>query len=304
MVAAADEQQEDAVMNWMGQLLGGTWVTRQKLPDGSPIARVSYDWHPDRGGMVLRGVLAGSHGEGILAHDPVRRGVYYVHLHGADTVHFGSLSLDDDTLVREYRALVGAPVQWVSRERFAGADTLRVEMECTEGKQKGLRLAMDYDRVFESSARLPAPPTCSTGDAALGRLAELVGSWQTPGTLPDGRPVAELHYELREDGKLLRGVGRIGENATYSWVGMDTRAKKQFYLDSHGSGSLLFGHYSLRAREVTVSFRSVAGAPGMWETRGRMVAPDRYEARIRPVSDGEPQGEGHAVVLIRAVLRQ
>ncbi len=94
-----------------------------KLPDGTPIADLKFEWDPDHKSIHGTGKIAGEWTESRNGWDPASKSVYYLDSHGPETVYFGHAHVEGSELVMEFHGLVGDTGTYRSRAHFADNDT-------------------------------------------------------------------------------------------------------------------------------------------------------------------------------------
>ncbi len=124
---------------------------------------------------------------------------------------------------------------------------------------------------------------------ALQAMSNFVGGkWVAEGEFP-----IEFTYEWVGDRKGLRSVGYIGKgrtdevevNARFGW---DPHTKQAYYLDSHGSRTVYFGHMWMEGKDIAFGFGPVGGDIGAFSARGRFTDKDTYVSVILD-SNGKEQ---------------
>lgn len=131
--AADPEPAQDPVMKKLSNLVGGRWETPSRDGKSLPFASTKWEWTADHQALAGNGVIGQGtehpvHGEARLGWDPAAKQVYYLDSHGTQTVYFGHVHLEGDTMVYEFKTLVGPPSEWISREVFEDPNTLKAEM--------------------------------------------------------------------------------------------------------------------------------------------------------------------------------
>lgn len=114
----------DPTLVKLSNFIGGVWS------NDNPKFRVEfkYDWlfnqsairgvgHVDKGGPKETPV------EATFGFDPVKKSVYYLDLHGSESIYKGTARWQDDTLTLEFETLVGPPAKWRSVGKFTDSDT-------------------------------------------------------------------------------------------------------------------------------------------------------------------------------------
>src|SRR5437763_14485915 len=96
---AKPKADRDAVLTRLGRMIGGHWVSEGKMPDGSPVADLRFEWGADRKSIRGTGKIAGMPVETRHAWDSTEKAVYYLDSHGPETVYFGHVHLDGDEVV-------------------------------------------------------------------------------------------------------------------------------------------------------------------------------------------------------------
>ena len=148
-------------------------------------------------------------------------------------------------------------------------------------------------------ARADDAKTAGGGAAVLNRLGRMVGGhWVSEKKMQDGTPIVDLRFEWGPEHKSIRGAGRsagINVESRHAW---DSTANAVYYLDSHGPGTIYFGHVRLEGDELISDFRGIVGDAGTYRTHARWTDVDTYRATIAEVKDGK-EVDGHDVLLRR-----
>lgn len=129
----------------------------------------------------------------------------------------------------------------------------------------------------------PAKPDLS----ALDKMATMVGgTWRGELKGPEGPLLIEFTYKRHPDGKGVIGEGVIGKGSkeplwVHSQFGWDPVAKAVYYFDTHDSETLYFGHVNLEKEDMVFTFSPIGMLPQVFQSRGRLVDHDTYQAIIR-----------------------
>jgi hypothetical protein len=151
--AADPEPALNPVMKKLSTLVGGRWET--PAPDGKtpPFVRTKWEWTSDHQALASSGVLGQGtehpvRGEARLGWDPAAKQVYYLDSHGTQLVYFGHVHLEGETMVYQFKTIVGPPSEWVAREVFEDPNTLKAEMTpVKDGKPAGGSISLLLKRV-------------------------------------------------------------------------------------------------------------------------------------------------------------
>jgi uncharacterized protein YndB with AHSA1/START domain len=132
--------------------------------------------------------------------------------------------------------------------------------------------------------------------APLNELARMIGGvWRGELKGPDGPVVIEFTYTRHRDGVGVIGEGIIGKGTktamfVRSQFGWDPTAKAVYYLDSHDSETVYFGHVTLDGKQTVFTFSPVGMIPQIFSSRGQMVDDDTYQSIIRRATGEELVG--------------
>ena len=120
----AERKPLDPTLVKLSNFVGGMWT------NDDPKFRVEfkYDWHFKKSairsvGHVDKGGPKETPVEATLGYDPARKSVYYLDLHGSESVYKGTVRADGDALTFEFESIVGAPGKWRSVGKFTDSDT-------------------------------------------------------------------------------------------------------------------------------------------------------------------------------------
>jgi uncharacterized protein YndB with AHSA1/START domain len=143
----------------------------------------------------------------------------------------------------------------------------------------------------------PEPARPAVADLApLEKMATMIGgTWRGEVKSPDGPLAVEFTYKRHPDGKGIVGEGVIGKGAKHPlWVhsqfGWDPVSKAVYYFDTHDSETLYFGHISLEKDDMIFTFSRVGMLPQTFQSRGRLVDKDTYQAIIKDEKGAELVG--------------
>lgn len=133
------------------------------------------------------------------------------------------------------------------------------------------------------------PGTPVARDASLARLAELLR-----GTWTNGYPdyLAEIHYDLALDGKVLRGKGVTGKGSgkeTHDEVtiGHDPFKDSFYYLYLSGSGLAYRGTARLEGNKLRIAAEALAGPPAKCRATITFVDGDTYRLVCEVLKDDQ-----------------
>jgi hypothetical protein len=142
--ASALPAEAATTLNKFATLIGGRWVSAFKMPDGKPVAELRFEWGPERKSIDGSGTIAGEKVTSRVGWDPVAQKVYYLDCHGTQTVYFGAMTLQEDAIVSDFKAIVGTPGTWRSRGTFTDRDTYEATIQAitdgTPGEAHALHL--------------------------------------------------------------------------------------------------------------------------------------------------------------------
>ncbi|HSI73501.1 MAG TPA: hypothetical protein VK934_10015, partial [Fimbriimonas sp.] len=121
------------------------------------------------------------------------------------------------------------------------------------------------------------------------------GVWRGEIKGPNGPVLIEFKYTRHPDGTGVVGEGVIdkgSKNAKFvkSQFGWDPTAKAVYYLDSHDSETVYFGHLTLDGDKMVFVFSPVGMLPQVFTSRGRLVDSDTYESIIRTATGDDLVG--------------
>jgi uncharacterized protein YndB with AHSA1/START domain len=161
------------------------------------------------------------------------------------------------------------------------------------------RARLEADPVKADANASPPPsvglsPEEILGRPAMRRLEVLLGGvWEGEVAGPSGPMRVEFRYRRHKDGVGIVGEGVIGKGTDGAIVvrnqfGWDPLAKAVYYLDSHNSGTVYWGHAEVDGEDLVLSFGPVGGDPGAFGARDRFPDPDTLQAIIRN-AEGEEQ---------------
>ncbi len=142
----------------------------------------------------------------------------------------------------------------------------------------------------------PAPKPPKPDLAPLDKMAVMIGgTWRGQVKGPDGPLVVEFSYRRHPDGKGVLGEGVIGKGSksplwVHSQFGWDPVAKAVYYFDTHDSETLYFGHISLENDDMVFTFSPIGMIPRIYQSRGRLVDHDTYQAIIKDANGNQLVG--------------
>jgi len=140
---------QDPAWPVLKQLLGGHW---EGVVGKSVKVRFKFSLLSDgqmiRGdGIIGVGSLHPLTAQTSIGWDPQAKQLYYLDQHGFDTVYFGHVTLQDNVLVWDFKALCGDSGHYQSHETITGdeyTDSMRVEQD---GKWTDMGFHLHLHRV-------------------------------------------------------------------------------------------------------------------------------------------------------------
>jgi hypothetical protein len=126
-----------SALDRLGVMVGGEWLSEGRDANGKPFVTLRYEWGPDRKSIRGAGTIAGTAVAERLAWDASAGKVYYVDFHGTETVYFGHYTLNGDTVVLDFKALVGSKGTWRARAAWPDRDTYSATIvPVVDGKER------------------------------------------------------------------------------------------------------------------------------------------------------------------------
>ncbi len=121
---ASDEKAIDPAMEMLGRLVGGTWRTT-----GDFVAEFKYEWRIKGKAIRAVGVIANGTkdqfpAEALYGWDAEAKKVYYLDIHGHETVYKGLAEVKDGKLTGEFSGLVGDKGTYRFEDELTDDDTL------------------------------------------------------------------------------------------------------------------------------------------------------------------------------------
>jgi hypothetical protein len=118
----------DPAIEFLGKLVGGTWRT-----SGSFVVEQRYEWRvPGKAirsnGILGRGTPGESQSEALFGWDAAAKKVYYLDLHGHDTVYRGVVEAKDGRLIGDFGGMIGDTGTYRFEDKLVDDDTLAATM--------------------------------------------------------------------------------------------------------------------------------------------------------------------------------
>lgn len=132
--------------------------------------------------------------------------------------------------------------------------------------------------------------------AALEKLSSLIGgTWKGEVKSPDGPLVVEFTYKRHPDGVGVIGSGEIGKGSKHpvrvtNQFGWDPIARAVYYLDSHDSGTVYWGHVQVDKDDLIFVFGPAGGDMSSFISRSRLADKDTLQTIIRDAEGKELVG--------------
>lgn len=131
------------------------------------------------------------------------------------------------------------------------------------------------------------PMAAPTDMPALAELRKMVGGvWRGNLGTKEKPFIVEFRYRNHPDGVGVIGEGTIGKNQpkpvhVRNQFGIDPVTRSVYYLDSHNSGTVYWGHVAMEKDMMVFLFGPVGGSLQQFASRSRLVDKDTYQAIIR-----------------------
>ena len=118
----------DPAMEMLGRLVGGTWRTT-----GDFVAEFKYEWRiPGKAiramGVIAKGTKDEFPAEALYGWDPQAKKVYYLDIHGHDTVYKGLAEVKDGKFTGEFDGIVGERGHYKFEDELTDSDTLSASL--------------------------------------------------------------------------------------------------------------------------------------------------------------------------------
>jgi hypothetical protein len=120
------------LLDKVGGMVGGKWVSEQKNEDGSPKIEWVYEWSPCKRVVKGTGSIFGVSCESRIGWDPVEEKIYYLDMHGPETVYFGYMTEEDNEFVFDFESIVGPFGVYRSRGCFLNENSYRSRIQSVE----------------------------------------------------------------------------------------------------------------------------------------------------------------------------
>ena len=136
-VAVQDSEKAiDPALDMLGRMVGGTWRTT-----GDFVAELKYEWRIKgkavRGvGVIAKGTKDEFPAESLYGWDAEAKKVYYLDIHGHDTVYKGWAEVKDGKFTGDFAGLIGDKGHYRFEDELTDNDTLTAAMfaQNKEGK--------------------------------------------------------------------------------------------------------------------------------------------------------------------------
>lgn len=135
--------------------------------------------------------------------------------------------------------------------------------------------------------KVSAKPESAHSDRVLAELSRMIGGvWEGQVQGPEGPLVVEFQYSGHPDGKGVVGTGVIGKGSknpvhVRNAFGIDPLTGKVYYLDSHNSGTVYYGHMDLEGDAMTFTFGPVGGRMDAFTSKSKLADEDTYQSIIK-----------------------
>lgn len=130
--------------------------------------------------------------------------------------------------------------------------------------------------------------------APLHKLSTMIGGvWRGEIKTPTAPLKVEFVYKRHIDGEGLLGEGVVGKGSAkpmyiHSQFGWDPIGKQVYYLDSHDSNTVYWGHVAVQKEDVTFTFGPAGGDSKAFSSVARFLDKDTMQSIIKN-SKGEEQ---------------
>jgi uncharacterized protein YndB with AHSA1/START domain len=202
----------DPVLQKLAQLVGGVWV------NDTPgfVVENRFAWGFNKTVIQGRGILGkGSpgetYGDSYMGYDSAAKNVYYVDVHGGDSVLKGTVATEGDDLVFDFAAVVGTPGKYRETLKYTGKDEYKFTLLAEQKGQWKPIVAMTMHRKTESD------PHRLVTEAVVDAPREQVWKAFTTKAGQESWNVAHAEIDCRPGGKMLThydASGKIGDPNT------------------------------------------------------------------------------------------
>ena len=158
------------------------------------------------------------------------------------------------------------------------------------------------DRFSKGPREWPKPSTEKQPEVApstakvLAELGRFVGGkWTAEVKGPEGLLKVEFTYKWHPDKKGIVGSGVIGKGSAHpvyvnNAFGIDPMNGSVYYLDSHNSGTVYWGHVAMDGEDLVFVFGPAGGSIDTFTSKGRFADKDSYDNKIRQANGQEIVG--------------
>jgi len=127
------------------------------------------------------------------------------------------------------------------------------------------------------------------------------GVWH--GVVGDKIPV-RVRFTLEENGAVIDGTGTVGDPKKpilrmHSRIGIDRASHQVYYLDTHGSDSIYFGHVTLKDGQLIFDFQNISGGTAHWINRATIKGNTQTGTLVGVQPDGTEKLE-HTTTMTRS----
>jgi uncharacterized protein YndB with AHSA1/START domain len=202
----------DPVLVKLGQLVGGVWVS------GNPkfVVENRFSWAFNntviRGhGIIGKGSAGEARGDSYMGWDSAAKKVYYVDVHGGDSVLKGTVSENGDELVFDFSNVVGAPGSYRESLKFTGKDEYKFTLSVDQKGKWTPIVSMTMHRKPEGDAHRLVT------EGVIDAPREQVWKAFTTKEGQESWNVAHAEIDSRVGGKMLThydAKGKIGDANT------------------------------------------------------------------------------------------
>ena len=120
-----------------------------------------------------------------------------------------------------------------------------------------------------------------------------------------GKLDVATRYKLSPDGKVVEGVGTVGDPKKpvmkmMSKIGIDPVDNSVFYLDGHNGTTNYFGRCTMEGKSIVFDFTALTGDKGHWRNKSTMPDDDTLDSVLYSVEGDGSEKQVHPMTLKRA----